>query len=120
MKAIFKKMGMDFYKKELSDVGNYRVRAEFTDRAGVQVVADFSGGERLKIITNSRGKKKVVTDEPNALHVDGCFHDAEGCGWRYHPETVGVDAKGYHFTRADLLRFLSDVTGCEFTEIEFI
>lgn len=48
MKIVLRKMGMDFmgYYNESSDVGNHRVRAEFTDKNGIVVVVDFGGYER--------------------------------------------------------------------------
>lgn len=40
-----RKMGMDFAPGDMrgSDCGNYRLRAEFTDKDGKRVIADFSG-----------------------------------------------------------------------------
>lgn len=47
MKRLLKlrKMGMDFAPGDMrgSDCGNYRLRAEFADKNGKQVTADFSG-----------------------------------------------------------------------------
>lgn len=57
MKATLRKMGLDFIDNEnSSDVGNYRVRAEFTDKNGVNVVADFGGYDRREVYQRANGK----------------------------------------------------------------
>lgn len=80
MKTLqLRKMGMDFhtddYHKKISDCGNYRLRAEFTDKQGYNVTADFTGFWR------------------NTLDVDASFEDTRsGYSYRYKPlekQTIG-------------------------------
>lgn len=119
MQATLRKMGLDFYKDEISDVGNYMVRVEFIDKKGIRVVADFKGFARREAYTKETGKKGYKIVNQNALHIDGQYHKKNRYNYIYRPESVGVNIKDYSFTRADILRFLSDVTGTEYTEIEF-
>lgn len=80
MKAALEKMGMDFIDNgNGSDVGNYRVRAEFTDRDGLTVIADFSGFNRWKVL----GKTGCIVTHKNALHIDGTYRDEDGTGRDY-------------------------------------
>lgn len=58
-----------------SDVPNCRVRAVFDTLDGLRVVADFGGYQR-----RDANKKGFPVVQPNALHVDGTYYDAEGCG----------------------------------------
>lgn len=124
MKANLRKMGMDFmsYYNGGSDVGNYRVRAEFTDKNGIDVVADFGGYEKKEAYQKKDGKTAYRTANTNALHIDGCYTDSQGIGrnYAYLLKNSGFDFTKYDFTIAGILQFLSDVTGKEFTEIEFV
>lgn len=124
MKAILKKMGCNFKAGENngSDVLNYRVRAEFTDANGLEVVTDFGGYERKEAYQKKNGKTAYRTANRNALHVDGCYHDEGGTGrdYGYRLRENGFDFAKYDFTISGILAFLSDVTGNKYTEIEFI
>ena len=121
MKITLVKMGMDFKagKKNGSDVLNHRVRAEFTDRNGISVVGDFTGWTRREIYTKRSGKTGYRIANKNQMAFDG---DYESGDYRksYRPELLGIDMKSFNFTRADILKFLSIVTGNNYTEIEFI
>ena len=123
MKTLYlKKMGMDFITEENgSDVGNYRVRAEFTDKDNIQVVADFGGYDRREVYQKKNGKTGCKIAQLNALHVDGCYHDADGTGrdYAYKLREKGFDFTKYDFTVAGMLAFLTAVTGNEYTEITF-
>lgn len=123
MKATLRKMGMDFITNENgSDVGNYRVRAKFTDKNGVHVVADFGGYDRREVYQKQNGKTDYRVAQENALHVDGCYYDEEGTDrdYAYKLKENGFDFTKYYFTISGILAFLSDVTGANYTEIEFI
>lgn len=124
MKIVLRKMGMDFmsYYSGSSDVGNYRVRAEFTDKNGIVVVVDFGGYERKESYKKKNGKTDYRTVNKNALHVDGCYRDSDGTGrdYAYFLKNNGFDFTKYDFTIEGILQFLSDVTELEFTEIEFV
>lgn len=121
MKITLVKMGMDFKagEKNGSDVLNHRVRAEFTDRNGISVVGDFTGWTRREIYTKRSGKTGYRIANKNQMAFDG---DYESGDYRksYRPELLGIDMKSFNFTRADILKFLSIVTGNNYTEIEFI
>lgn len=121
MKATLKKMGLDFLNNESSDVGNYRVRAEFTDRNGLEVIADFGGYDRREVYQKKNGKTACRIAQKNALHVDGTYRDAEGTGrdYAYKLREIGFDFSKYSFTISGILAFLSDVTGNDYTELEF-
>lgn len=124
MKATLRKMGMDFGKdyKGASDVGNYRVRAEFMDRNGLELIVDFGGYERKEIYKKKNGKTSYRVVNKNALHIDGGYYDSDGFCWdyAYRLRENGFDFTKYDFTISGILSFLSDVTGHEFTEIEFV
>ena len=122
MKATLRKMGMDFINNENgSDVGNYRVRAEFTDKNGVHVVADFGGFDRREVYQKKNGKTACRVAQKNALHVDGTYRDDDGTGrdYAYRLRENGFDFSKYSFTISGILAFLSDVTGENCTEVEF-
>lgn len=123
MKATLRKMGMDFIDNEnSSDVGNYRVRAEFTDKNGVNVIADFGGYDRREVFRKSNGKTDCRTAQKNALHISGTYRDEDGTGrdYAYRLRQNGFDFTKYSFTIFGILSFLSDVTGNNYTELEFI
>ena len=122
MKITLKKMGMDFITENVSDVGNYRVQAEFTDKDGIEVVADFGGYDRREVYQKKNGETGCRIAQKNALHVDGAYRDEEGTGrdYAYRLREKGFDFTKYEFTISGILSFLSNVTGKNFTEIEFI
>lgn len=122
MKATLRKMGMDFIDNgNGSDVGNYRVRAEFTDKNGVNVIADFEGFDRREVCQTKSGKTKSRIAQKNALHVNGTYRDDDGTGrdYAYRLRENGFDFTKYSFTISGILAFLSDVTGKEFDSVEF-
>lgn len=122
MKATLRKMGLDFIDNEnSSDVGNYRVRAEFTDKNGVNVVADFGGYDRREVYQRANGKTACRIAQKNALHINGTYRDEEGTGrdYAYRLRENGFDFSKYSFTISGILAFLSDVTGENYTEVEF-
>ena len=122
MKATLRKMGIDFLNSENgSDVGNYRVRAEFIDRDGLHVIADFGGYDRIEVYEKKNGKADCRIAQKNALHIDGSYRDDEGNCWNYAAKlhNDGFDFAKYRFTISGILAFLSDVTGENYTEIEF-
>lgn len=103
--------------KNGSDVPNCRVRAEFDTLDGLHVVADFGGYQR-----RDANKKGCPVVQPNALHVDGTYYDSEGCGRSYEYRLVqkGFDFLRFDFTRTGILAFINEVTGENYTEIEFV
>ena len=121
MKVTLKKMGLDFLNNESSDVGNYRVRAEFTDKNGLYVIADFSGFDRREAYKTKSGKTACRMVQKNALHIDPTYRDEDGTGrdYAYRLRERGFDFSKYSFTISGILAFLSDVTGENYTEVEF-
>lgn len=122
MKATLRKMGMDFIDNgNGSDVGNYRARAEFTDKEGLRVVADFGGYDRQEVYQRANGKTACRIAQKNALHINGTYRDEEGTGrdYAYRLRENGFDLSKYSFTISGILAFLSDVTGENYTEVEF-
>lgn len=123
MKATLRKMGMDFLNNENgSDIGNYRVRAKFTDKNGINIVADFGGYDHREVYQKQNGETACKVAQKNALHIDGCYRDENGAGrdYAYKLKESGLDFAKYYFTISGILAFLSDVTGTNYTEIEFI
>ena len=115
-------MGMDFIDNgNGSDVGNYRVRAEFTDKEGLRVIADFGGYDRREVYQRANGKTACRIAQKNALHINGTYRDEEGTGrdYAYRLRENGFDFSKYSFTISEILDFLSDVTGENYTEAEF-
>ena len=57
----------------------------------------------------------------NHENVDGTYRDAEGTGrdYAYKLREIGFDFSKYSFTIFGILAFLSDVTGNDYTELEF-
>lgn len=118
-KLQLKKMGMDIREGDGNgtDLKNYRLRVYFTDVNGLDVCCDFGGWAR-----RDASKKGFPIVQPNALHVDGCFHDADGIGRDYAAmlRKNGFDFTKYNFTKKDVLSFVNTVTGKKYTEIEYI
>ena len=90
--------------------------AEFDTLDGLRVVADFGGYQR-----HDANKKGYPVVQPNALHVDGTYYGAEGCGcsYEYRLAQTGFDFTRFDFTKAGILAFINEVTGKNYTEIEF-
>lgn len=100
-----------------SDVPNCRVRTEFDTLDGLHVIADFGSYQR-----RDANKKRCLVVQSNALHVDGTYYDAEGCGrsYEYRLAQKGFDFSRFDFTRTGILAFINEVTGKNYTEIEFV
>lgn len=100
-----------------TDLINYRLRAEFIDKNGIKVCCDFGGWQR-----RDASKKGCPVVQPNALHVDGCYHDPDGTGrdYSYRLREKGFDFSMYDFTKAGVLAFVNAVTGGRYTEIKYI
>ena len=106
MKTLqLRKMGMDFYterQKELSDCGNYRLRAEFTEQQGYNVRADFT------------------TDSSNRLYAYASFEDTrDGYCYRYKPlEDAGRRLGAYCL--ANILRAVNSVSAEQYDDIQLV
>ena len=100
-----RKMGMNFTSGEErgSDCGNYRLRAEFTDKDGKQVIADFSGDR----IWNSLCADAGYYDENEICHP---YFPLE----RYHRDT-DVFAR---YRLADILKAVNSVSAEQYDDVE--
>jgi hypothetical protein len=126
--TYFDPRGCDFWKDEkyISDVGNYRLVACVKVKTGTPVIIEFGGWQRRERIGAT--KTRIIND--NALCVNGQsveYHERPGnpygpdvgtYGYNFESE-LGINEKDYSYTRADLLKFMSDITGDEYTDIEF-
>jgi len=129
--AYFDPRGCDFWadEKYISDVGNYRLVACVMAKNGEPVIIEFGGWQRREQYVSKNGKTKTRIANENALYVNGehtCYNERTdsvygpeaGC-YGFNFESIGIDEKDYDYTRADLLRFISDVTGEQYDNIVF-
>ena len=97
-----RKMGMDFYydhQKTISDCGNYRLRAEFTDKQGHDVTADFTGFWR------------------NTLNVSASFTDTRsGYSYRYKP--LEEQTRGKVYCLNHILKAVNSVSEEQYENVE--
>lgn len=131
MTAYFDPRGCDFWpdQKYISDVGNYRILTCVIAKNGEPLIIEFGGWERREDYITKSGNKKTRVANHNALYVNAChtlyverpenlYGPDAGC-YGFDCECLGVDEKNYDYTRADILRFLSDITGELYTEFIF-
>lgn len=91
----------------------------------VQNLTRWTACTLLQILVATRDatqiKKGFPVVQPNALHVDGTYYDAEGCGhsYEYRLAQNGFDFSRFDFTKSGILAFVNEVTGKNYTEIEF-
>lgn len=91
----------------------------------VQNLTHWTDCTLLQILAATRDaaqiKKGCPVVQPNALHVDGTYYDAEGCGrsYEYKLAQEGFDFSRFDFTKSGILAFANEVTGGNYTEIEF-
>ena len=102
MKTLqLRKMGMDFYddhQKAISDCGNYRLRAEFTDKQGYNVTADFTGFWL------------------NTLDVDASFEDTRS-GYCYRYKPLKEQTKGRIYCLKDILKAVNSVSAEQYDDV---
>ena len=106
MTLKLRKMGCDFMEEKdrhVSDCGNYRLRAEFTDRNGKSITADFSGGRIW-----------------NDLCVDASYYDENGICHPYFPlERYHRDTDRHsHYQCSDILKAVNSVSAEQYDDIE--
>lgn len=100
-----RKMGCDFMHDSdwnRSDCGNYRLRAEFTEQQGYNVIADFT------------------TDRCNRLYADASFEDTrDGYCYRYKPlEDAGRKLGAYCLT--NILKAVNSVSAEQYDDVQLI
>lgn len=98
-----------------SDLENYRLRVEFTDKNGISVIGDLGRKNEMTYI-GARGQKlkrpRVV--ETNKLCVSFSYYNKNGSCLRYVP----VEHEKYHYTKHDVMQFISELTGIQYDRIE--
>lgn len=94
-----------------SDVGNYRVFVEFTDKNGVKVCGDLG---RCYAYDTTEKKPRITSDI--TLYSDFQFEDERGA-WRYNP---AVDPKAYTYNIADILDFINAISAEHYDAIKWI
>ena len=106
MKTLkLRKMGCDFMHDSdwnRSDCGNYRLRAEFTEQQGYNVIADFT------------------TDSSNRLCANASFEDTrDGYCYRYKPlEDVGRRLGAYCL--ANILKAVNSVSNEQYDAVQLV
>lgn len=112
---LLRRRGCNFMENDpiarKSDVGNYRVFVQFTDKNGVEVCGDFGRG----YVYDMTRKKPVITND-NALALDLQYENENGA-FVYRPD---VDYKAYDFTLSDILAFVNAVSAEHYDGIKFI
>lgn len=111
MKTLkLRKMGCDFmYDSDWnrSDCGNYRLRAEFTDKNGKKITADFSG-DRIW----------------NSLCIDACYYDKNDMCRTYAPLKQAVNCtygkKYWRYRLDDILRAVNSVSAEQYDDIQLV
>lgn len=107
---ILRKMGCNFWRDSdwnTSDCGNYRLRAEFTDKDGKKVCADFfpdgTMGARWMRISASWFDKFT---------------------WAYDPldyaDLYGIDGKHLRYRLDDILRAVNSVSAEQYDDIQLV
>lgn len=104
---ILRRMGCPFHKNDimnhLSDVGNHRVRAEFTDKEGHLVIVDFM---------HKLNSSQLWTDGQYATQ------DAPSLLFRAHPQIGYRTRWGERYNLADILKVINEVSAEHYDEIK--
>lgn len=97
MILYLKKLGVNTPVDNLSDIGNYRVRAEFIDVFGTKISADFSGYIE------------------NALFADLQYLSDDGFFYRYNNNLCY--SRNYDYTIQGILNFINEISAIKYDEI---
>lgn len=111
MKTLqLRKMGRDFMHGgdwNRSNCGNYRLRAEFTDRLGKNVCADFSPDSTLGA---------------RWMRISASWFDK--FSWAYYPfdymDLYGIDGKRLRYCLDDILKAVNSVSAEQYDAVEVI
>lgn len=108
---LLERRGCEFFKcdtiNQRSDVGNYRVYAEFTDKEGRKVFGDMM---RANVYDHTKKGNPLVYDA-------GLFADFQVSHYVYSPS---ADPRSYNYTQADILRFVNKIADEHFDEIKWV
>lgn len=109
------KRGCNFWKDapewEYSDVGNYRVFTQFTDKNGVNVCGDFGGHN----VRNYEKRNKPII-RYNALHTDLQYTNEKNECYCYN----GGNPENYSYTLSDILNYVNSISNEKFDDIKFV
>lgn len=126
--AYFDPRGCDFWEDDKkvrnSDIGNYRIVTCVKAKTGEPLIIEFGGWQMF-----DHTKSKPVLIRDNVLSINGQY-----CAFNDHADNeygvdtgtygfnfekrYGINERGYDYTRADVLRFLSNITGENYTFFE--
>lgn len=108
---LLERRGCEFFRgdtiSQRSDVGNYRVYVEFTDKEGRKVCGDMM---RANIYDHSKKSCPLIYDA-------GLAADFQVSHYVYSPST---DARRYDYTKNDILRFINGIANEQFEEIKWV
>ena len=112
------KMGMDYTAESApdmmgSDVGNYRIRGTFHDKNGDVIFVEFGNGYQR----DNKGKSINAIK----LRVDSQFNTS--IDWDCNNSNIGINydmLDKYNYTKRDILKYIKDVFGVEFDNLELI
>lgn len=112
------KMGCDYTEESApemrgSDVGNYRIRGTFHDKNGDVIFIELGNGYE-------RDNKGNIINATK-LRVDFQFNTA--IDWDCNVSSIKIDydmLDKYNYTKKDILKYIKDVFGVEFDNLELI
>lgn len=112
---FLRRMGCEYRKGDditaFSDVGNHRVRVQFMDKNGVEVLGDLSHGCKW-----DTSKKKPVMTSFVSLLSDLQYEDEKGT-WRYYP---AVRSNNYTYNVADILAFVNAISAEHYDDVKWV
>lgn len=113
-----KKMGMDFYEENGSDLLNFRLRIAFIDKDGIGILGDVSRGRDYEFYKTKSGKTKSKLISENTLFTDLQYYREDGGCFGYNVEKFCSGKKPY--TQKGLLEFVNEVSKDYYDSVEFI
>lgn len=112
---FLRRMGCEYRKDDsitaFSDVGNHRVRVQFVDKNGVEILGDLSHGHKW-----DTSKKNPVMTSFVSLITDLQYEDEKGT-WRYHP---AVSSDNYTYNVADILAFINSISAEHYDAVKWV
>lgn len=112
---FLRRMGCEYRKNDsitaFSDVGNHRVRVQFVDKYGVEVLGDLSHSYKW-----DTSKKKPVMTSFVSLLADLQYEDEKGT-WRYYP---AVRSDNYTYNVSDILAFINSISAEHYDAVKWV
>jgi hypothetical protein len=109
------KHGCNFWdnspEKQYSDVGNFRVFTEFTDKNGIAVCGDFAS-YNVKDYTKKTKPIKIY----NALSTHLQYTNKDGRCYRYSKG----NPENYRYTLLDILDYVNSISNEKYDAIKFV